>query len=126
MSNDYAELAAKLSNRSGQVLCPFDMNQNCESAAPEPDVVTVPDPYPQVHWNSVKFKPVLPNPEPCTVYSCSEDPKFYQDQIPQCPCPDDPIIFAKFLKKDPFGSLPGYQTNAVVVAVPSTAVGGYV
>ena len=33
MSNDYAEVAAKLSNRSEQVLRPFDMNQNFKSVA---------------------------------------------------------------------------------------------
>ena len=48
-------------------------------AAPERDEVAgiVPDPYPDIKWNFVKFKPSLPNPEPCSVYSCSQDPDFY-------------------------------------------------
>lgn len=116
---------ARKKRQSHVIPCEFSAIYH-QLAAPEPELVSVPEPYPQVQWKSIWFKPVLPNPEPCPIFSCSQDPKFYQDHIPQCPCPDDPIIRAKFIKKDPFGTLPGYQTNAGVVAVPSTAVGGYV
>ena len=49
-------------------------------AAPEPDTVDVQEPFPHVRWNEVRFKPALPNPEPCPVYSCSQDPEFYQEK----------------------------------------------
>ena len=101
-------------------------------AAPEPDAMTVPDPFPHVRWNDVRFKPALPVPESCPVNSCSKDPEFYQEKreyrngsvIPTVTEPE-------FLRKArdngrPFGSLPGYKTNLGVVAVPTTPVGGYV
>ena len=34
--------------------------------------------------------------------------------------------FALFKRQNPFGTLPGYQTNLGVVDVPTTPVGGYV
>ena len=51
-------------------------------AAPELEevTVTVPDPFPQVTWDGVRFKPALPAPEPCPVYSCYQDPGFYQEK----------------------------------------------
>ena len=49
-------------------------------AAPEPEPVTVAEPFPHVRWNEVRFKPALPNPELCPVYSCSQDPEFYQEK----------------------------------------------
>ena len=46
-------------------------------ADPEPDevkLVPVPDTiYPEVKWNLVKFKPVLPNPESSPIYSSSQN-----------------------------------------------------
>ena len=101
-------------------------------AAPEPDTVAVQEPFPHVRWNEVRFKPALPNPEPCPVYSCSQDPEFYQEKreyrngsvIPTVSEPE-------FLRKTrdnarPFGALPGYRTSLGVVAVPTAPVGGYV
>ena len=98
-------------------------------AAPEPETVAVPEPFPHVRWNEVRFKPALPNPELCPVYSCSKDPEFYQEKreyrngsvIPTVTEPE-------FLRKDrpPFGTLRGYKTSLGVVAVPTTPVGGYV
>ena len=85
-------------------------------AAPEPDV-NVLEPYPQVKWNDVRFKPALPNPEHFAVQSCSQDPNFYQDQK------DVPCTFKRWA---PFGTLPGFKTSLGIVAVPSTPVGGYV
>ena len=76
--------------------------------------------YPEVKWNLVKFKPVLPHPETCPLYSCSQDPSFYEDHIlPGSSLP-------QFLQKNPFGSLPGFVTNLGVVAVPKAPIGGYV
>ena len=85
-------------------------------AAPEPDV-NVLEPYPQVKWNDVRFKPVLPNPEHFAVQSCSQDPNFYQDQKD---------VLCTFKRWAPFGTLPGFKTSLGIVAVPSTPVGGYV
>ena len=87
-------------------------------AAPEPEAITVPEPYPRVWWSDVRFKPALPNPELCVVHSCSRDPEFYQDKE------DLPCLFKRWTY--PFGTLPGYKTSLGVVAVPTTPVGGYV
>ena len=76
--------------------------------------------FPEVKWNLVKFKPVLPHPESCPLLSCSQDPSFYEDHIPPgCDLP-------QFLQSNPFGYLPGFPTNLGVVAVPEAPVGGYV
>ena len=76
--------------------------------------------YPEVKWNLVKLKPVLPHPETCPLHSCSQDPSFYEDHIlPGSSLP-------QFLQKNPFGSLPGFVTNLGVVAVPEAPIGGYV
>ena len=94
-------------------------------ADPEPDEVKpVPDAsYPEVKWNWVKFKPVLPNPEPCPLYSCSQDPSLYENYIAD---PDNGRTSSKFIERHPFGSLPGFLTNLGVVAVPKAPVGGYI
>merc|ERR1719481_1740647 len=101
-------------------------------AAPEPEDVTVPDPYPRVRWSDIRFKPTLPNPEQCPVYSCSQDPGFYLDKveyhngsiIPTCSDSD----FKRKARHDgqSFGTLPGYKTNQGVMAIPTTPVAGYV
>jgi hypothetical protein len=36
--------------------------------APEPEPITVPDPYPTVDWSTVRFRPALPDPDECPVY----------------------------------------------------------
>ena len=94
-------------------------------ADPEADEVKlVPDAsYPEVKWNWVKFKPVLPNPESCPLYSCSQDPEFYETYIAD---PDSGRKANKFIERHPFGCLPGFVTNLGVVAVPKAPVGGYV
>ena len=38
-------------------------------AAPEPDAVTAPDPFPHVRWFEVKFKPALTAPERCPTFA---------------------------------------------------------
>ena len=92
----------------------------------EPDqeeVKLVPDAsYPEVKWNLVKFKPVLPTPESCPIYSCSQDSDFYENYTD----PDNGFIANKFIERHPFGCLPGFVTNLGVVAVPKAPVGGYV
>ena len=49
-------------------------------AAPKPDAMTAPDPFPYVRWFDVRSKPALPAPERCPVYSCSPDPAFYVEK----------------------------------------------
>ena len=95
-------------------------------AAPEPDAVTVPDPFPHVRWNDVRFKPALPAPERCPVYSCSQDPAFYVEK--SSPLYNGTDNFGSLARQygQSFGTLPGYKTNLGVVAVPTTPVGGYV
>jgi len=101
-------------------------------AAPEPETVTVPEPFPHVRWNEVRFKPALPNPELCPVYSCSPDPEFYQEKREYrngsvIPTVSDPEFLSKYRQYGrSFGALPGYHTSRGVVAVPTTPVGGYV
>ena len=95
-------------------------------AAPEPDAVVVPDPFPQVRWNDVRFKPGLPNPEPCPVHSCCPDPAFYvEDSSPLYKGTYNFCSLAKQYGRS-FSKLPGYKTNLGLVAVPTTPVGGYV
>jgi len=95
-------------------------------AAPEPEAVAVLDPFPHVRWNDVKFKPALPNPEPCPVHSCSPDPAFYVED--SSPLYNGTRNFGSLARQygGSFGTLPGYKTNLGVVAVPTTPVGGYV
>jgi len=101
-------------------------------SVPEPEVVAAPDPFPHVRWSDVRFKPALPAPESCPVYSCYQDPGFYQEKrefhngsiIPTVS--DSEFDRLARYNGQPFGSLPGYKTNLGVVAVPTIPVGGYV
>ena len=99
-------------------------------AAPEPETVTVPEPFPHVRWNEVRFKPALPNPELCPVHSCFQDPSFYQEEgeyrYGSLEVSDSKFVRLTRQYGRPFGALPGYKTNLGVVAVPTTSVGGYV
>ena len=79
-------------------------------AAPEPMPIYVSEPFLHVDWNSVRFKPVLPNPESYPVHSCLKDLH---------PIPGNS-------GRTPFGTLPGYRTSLGVVSPPSSPVGGYV
>ena len=95
-------------------------------SAPEPDAVTVADPFPHVRWNDVRFKPALPNPEQCPIHSCSPDPVFYVDrESPSFQCNFN-FDYLASQNGRPFGALPGFKTNLGTVAIPSTPVGGYV
>ena len=92
-------------------------------ALPEPDLITVPEPYPTIAWDKVRFKPSLPNPVLCPVYGCSPDPDVYPKPVyygSQVRLGKD-----KHITEYPFGSLPGYETNLGVTAVPTVPVSGY-
>ena len=93
-------------------------------AVPEPDTVTVPEPFPHVRWNEVRFKPALPTPESCPVHSCSPDPEFYAER--DSPSRSCNFAYVASQNGKPFGALPGYLTSRGVVALPTTPVGGYV
>merc|ERR1712179_631692 len=46
-------------------IVPKEFTSICHAlAAPEPEVVSVPEPFPHVRWNDIRFKPALPDPEP--------------------------------------------------------------
>ena len=91
-------------------------------AAPSPDPITVPEPYPVVDWANVRFKPALPNPVDCPVLSAFKDPEDYQMQkgLYTTNYP------SKFSEDNPFGTLPGYKTTEGVVQVPSKPIQGYI
>ena len=91
-------------------------------AAPLPDPITVPEPYPLVDWANVRLKPSIPYPESCPVITASKDPEVYQMQegLYNTTRP------SKFSSEEPFGTLPGYRTTEGVVSVPNTPVQGYV
>merc|ERR1719154_1071308 len=85
--------------------------------------VQVPDPTPMIDWSQVKFKPVLPKPEPFPVQSASQDPVIYNGDENNYSRTTD----ARFhVSKIPFGQMWGYETNLGIVPVPTTAIGGYV
>ena len=91
--------------------------------APEPEPVTVPDPYPTVDWSTVRFRPALPDPDEYTVYSASKDTTVYQEKASAWHSGQS---YSTFTSKNPFGTLPGYNTLHGVVSVPSIPVQGYV
>ena len=95
-------------------------------AAPEPEVVSVPEPFPHVKWNDIRFKPALPDPEPCPVQSCSPDPVFYVDRDSPSFCCNFNFAYVASQNGRPFGSLPGYKTSLGVVTIPTMPIGGYV
>jgi hypothetical protein len=94
-------------------------------AIPDSEPIIVPEPYPTIAWDKVRFKPSLPSPKHYPLYSCSPDPTFYEDKPSNSgfAC-DGPYNLFKY--QDPFGTLPGYRTNLGVVDVPTTPVGGYI
>ena len=92
-------------------------------AAPEPDPITVPEPYPVVDWANVRLKPALPNPEAFPVLSASKEPEFYQMQKGLYNSKES----SKFSSLEkPFGTLPGYKTTEGVVQVPTNPVYGHI
>ena len=76
-------------------------------AAPEPDPVFLPDPYPTVDWSTKRFKPALPNPDDCPVFSASQDPDTYKVKSSVF---HSGQTYSIFTGKQPFGTMPGYHT----------------
>ena len=91
-------------------------------AAPEPEHITVADPYPTVDWSAVRFKLALPNPEACPVYGVSKDPVIY---IMKKRAWDSSQYFI-LTSGNPFETLPGYFTRQGVVSVPTVPVHGHI
>ena len=87
-------------------------------ATPELEVQPELNP-PQVNWSNVRFQPALPNPVECPLYSCSLNPKTYENSR-------DMPWSAPFYSKNPFGTKLGYRTTEGVIDVPTVPVGGYV
>ena len=76
--------------------------------------------YPTVDWSSVnkRFLSNLPTPTPQPIYSCSQDPKFYEQKVFHEAGGTTQTMAASFMTRNPFGSLPGFVTNQGVIAVP--------
>ena len=79
-------------------------------------------PYPTVDWSMVRWKPTLPNPVQCPILGVSQDPDFYMEKKGGWGAGSNYNLHSV---KNPFSSLPGYQTSRGVVAVPTTPVGGW-
>ena len=75
--------------------------------APKPEPVIILDPYPTVDWSTVRFRPALPDPDECPVYSVSKDQTVHQERAISWHSGQTCAIFND---KHPFGTLPGYHT----------------
>ena len=74
-----------------------------------------PNPYPKVDWSKVNERMLanLPKTKSFPVSSCSPDPMFY------APVPGDHRSWSDpFYRENPFGTLPGHDTNHGVIAPP--------
>ena len=104
-----------------------------------PDVrcVEVPSPYPQVDWSLVNKRMIanIPDPTPQPVHGVHQDPAFYESKevlkphVPGTyPKRHTMSVPSKFREQNPFGTLPGYLTDAGVVHPDSNPqqVHGYV
>ena len=104
-----------------------------------PDVkcVEVVSPYPKVDWTKVNKRLIssIPDPTPQAVHGVHQDPAFYESKEvlkPHVPgtYPKRHTMLAppRFKEKNPFGSLPGYLTDAGVIHPDSNTdpVYGYV
>ena len=104
-----------------------------------PDVkcVEVVSPYPKVDWTKVNKRLIsnIPDPTPQAVHGVHQDPAFYESK--EVLKPHVPGTYPKrhtmsvpprFREKNPFGTLPGYLTDAGVVHPDSNPqqVHGYV
>ena len=65
----------------------------------------------------MSFKPALPNPEDCPVYSASKDLDDYK--MRSTSYSQDPQ-YSIFTSNNLFGASPGYRTTQGVVSVPAT------
>ena len=118
-----ARLFTRRPVRSSIIPMEFDSIYH-DLAAPAPDPIDVPEPYLNIDWKDVKFKPSLPSPREFPILSASPDPGTYEDK----PNYQGQLSanFALFMRQNPFGTLPGYETNRGVAAVPTVPVSGYV
>ena len=104
-----------------------------------PDVkcVEVVSPYPKVDWTKVNKRLIsnIPDPTPQAVHGVHQDPAFYESK--EVLKPHVPGTYPKrhtmsvpprFKEKNPFGTLPGYLTDAGVIHPHSNTqmVHGYV
>ena len=112
---------------------------NADELFSTPDVrrVEVPSPYPQVDWYLVNKRMIanIPDPTPQPVHGVHQDPAFYEPKevlkphVPGTyPKRHTMSVPPKFREKNPFGTLPGYLTDAGVVHPNSNTqlVHGYV
>ena len=113
--------------------------KNADSLFPASSVPCVPDPspYPMVDWSRVNKRLIghIPDPEPQPVHGVHQDPAFYESK--EVLKPHVPGTYPKrhtmsvpprFKEKNPFGTLPGYLTDAGVIHPHSNTqmVHGYV
>ena len=103
-------------------------------AAPDVRCVHVPSPYPRVDWSRVNKRLIshIPDPSPQPVHGVHEDPDFYESKIvremrPSGHCVPE-VKPSLFYRDNPFGTLPGYLTDAGVVHPDSNpeVINGYV
>ena len=112
---------------------------NATTLYKDPDTrrVYVPSPFPKVDWSKVNRRLIshIPDPTPQPVHGVHQDPAFYESKevlkphVPGTyPKRHTMIVPSRFRDKDPFGSLPGYLTDAGVIHPDSNTdpVYGYV
>ena len=97
---------------------------------------TIPPPVPTIRYKSIDFAKVnvrsmanIPKPTSFPVYGCSPEPKFYTEvvKVDYWDYYGNQRTFeSSFIRKAPFGSLYGYETNVGIVPVPDTPVHGHV
>ena len=76
--------------------------------------------HPTVDWQAVnkRFLSNIPSPTQCPILSCSEDEAVYNDKTYFEAGGTRQVVKATFGKPNPFGTIPGYQTNHGVIPVP--------
>ena len=112
---------------------------NAATLYKDPDTrrVYVPRPYPKVDWSKVNKRLIshIPDPTPQPVLGCHQDAAFYESKevlkphVPGTyPKRHTMVMPSKFKEKNPFGTLPGYLTDAGVIHPHSNTqmVHGYV
>ena len=104
-----------------------DSDENC---------TTLPPATPAIKYKSIDFAKVnvrnmanIPKPTSFPVYGCSPEPKFYTEvvKVDYWDYYGNQRTFeSSFIRKAPFGSLYGYETNVGIVPVPDTPAHGHV
>ena len=103
-----------------------DSEENCTTSPPVPTIR-----YKSIDFAKVNVRSManIPKPTSFPIHGCSQEPKFYTEIVKldyvdyygnrrTLPC--------SYSKKNPFGSMYGYQTNDGIVPVPDTPVHGHV